>query len=301
MEQIDKLKIFCLVAQKKSFSQAAQQLGLPRSTVTHTIKSLEKDYEVLLFYRNTRHVTLTHEGELFYQEASSLIDQLSDLRFFRNSIRSQQGKIRISLPTQLANQVLMPSLKEFYELFPQIQLLINTQDQYLNLIENELDCVVRVGDVQSELLVARPIGSSALTTLVSPAYIQQYGIPTDINDLENHYAVDYRLETHGKEKTSLVFRQQQCWLKYQVSVEDTVSYLNAGLAGLGIIQIPDFDAERYIQIERLRPVLTHIAAAEVPINILMVERKYRPQYIQEFIQWLEQLLKTMLVPQRVFG
>ena len=297
MEQIDKLKTFCLVAQKNSFAQAAHQLGLPRSTVTHVIKSLEKEYEVLLFYRNTRHVTLTHEGELFYQEANDLVDKLSDLRFFRNGIRHQQGKIRVSLPTQLANQVLMPHLQEFYALFPQIQLVINTQDQYLNLIENELDCVVRVGEVQSDLLMARPIGHSALITLVSTGYLNQYGLPKSLSDLETHYAVDYRQELHSREDTTLVFRQQQCRVKYQVSVEDTVSYLNAGIAGLGIIQIPDFDAARYIQAGQLKQILEHIQPAEVPVNILMVERKYRPRYIQEFIQWMEQKLKMLLDPQ----
>lgn len=118
MDTIERLKIFCLVAEKQSFAQAALQLGLPRSNVTYAIQALEKEYEVLLFYRTTRKVALTHEGSLFYQEAMRLVTQLKELNRFKTHVRSTEGKISIGMPKRLATQLLIPHLGCFYQRYP---------------------------------------------------------------------------------------------------------------------------------------------------------------------------------------
>jgi DNA-binding transcriptional LysR family regulator len=291
MDKIERLRIFCLVAEKQSFAQVAQHMSLPRSTITYAIQSLEKEYEVLLFYRTTRKVSLTHEGSLFYDEAMRLITQLKELNRFKYQIRHQQGKISIGLPKRMATQILIPHLSEFYQDYPQVKILLNGNDDFSNLLEQQLDCVVRVGQVQDEYLLQRSMGNIKLVTLVAPTYIQQYGQPEDLQQMEQHFAVDYHVARNYAEYSHLEFDGQRIKVPYQLLVENTEAYLQAGLAGLGIIQIPAFDAQYYLDSGQLIEIFQEIAPIFLPVNILLNDRKYRPQYFQAFIDWLENLLK----------
>ncbi|WP_338561218.1 LysR substrate-binding domain-containing protein [Acinetobacter sp. KS-LM10] len=293
MDKIEKLKLFCLIAQKKSFSQAALTLNLPRSTVTHAIKSLEKEYEVLLFYRSTRNVSLTHEGSIFYLEAANVIRQLKELNRVKVNKNHQHGEISIGLPLRLATQLLIPSLYEYYAMYPQVKILVNSQDAYSDLIETGLDCVIRVGSVQTDSLIAREIGYSALITLASKPYIHQYGLP-DVAKLERHKAVAYLTDKKMHNCIQLAFEQDCYAVGYAIMVEDTESYISAGLAGLGMIQIPEFDANQVLETGQMQVLFPNIKPASLAVNILITDRKYRPQYLNDFLDWLEKKMKEHL-------
>lgn len=292
MDKIYRLQIFCLVAEKQSFAQVATQLGLPRSNITYAIQSIEREYEVLLFYRTTRKVSLTHEGHLFYQEAIRLVRQLKELNRFKPHIRNQEGKISIGMPIRLATQVVIPHLSEFYQRYPKVKVLINGRDDFSNLIEQQLDCVVRVGQVQDEYLLIKPITQTKIWTLASPRYLAEYGEPKTFAELQHHFAVDYHVLKHYQERSELLFDDQQIKVPYRLLVENTEAYIQAGLSDMGIIQIPEFDAIHYVQQGQLQRIFTDIPSLELPINILLTDRRYRPKYFQDFIDWLEELLKN---------
>ncbi|MCU4368333.1 LysR family transcriptional regulator [Acinetobacter courvalinii] len=294
MDKIERLKIFCLVAEKQSFAQAALQLGLPRSNVTYAIQALEKEYEVLLFYRTTRKVALTHEGSLFYQEAMRLVTQLKELNRFKTHVRSTEGKISIGMPKRLATQLLIPHLGCFYQRYPKVKVLVNGSDDFSNLIEQQLDCVVRVGQVQDQYLLIRPITQTHIWTLAAPAYLAEFGEPKSVEELQQHYAVDYHVAKHYREWSELVFRDQRLRMPYRLLIENTEAYIQAGLAGIGIIQIPEFDAAPYVRQGVLQRLFVEVPDLQLPVNILLTDRQYRPQYFQDFIDWLEELLKQQL-------
>ncbi|ENX40105.1 LysR family transcriptional regulator [Acinetobacter courvalinii] len=294
MDKIERLKIFCLVAEKQSFAQAALQLGLPRSNVTYAIQALEKEYEVLLFYRTTRKVALTHEGSLFYQEAMRLVTQLKELNRFKTHVRSTEGKISIGMPKRLATQLLIPHLGSFYQRYPKVKVLVNGSDDFSNLIEQQLDCVVRVGQVQDQYLLIRPITQTHIWTLAAPAYLAEFGEPKSVEELQQHYAVDYHVAKHYREWSELVFRDQRLRMPYRLLIENTEAYIQAGLAGIGIIQIPEFDAAPYVRQGVLQRLFVEVPDLQLPVNILLTDRQYRPQYFQDFIDWLEELLKQQL-------
>lgn len=294
MDKIERLKIFCLVAEKQSFAQAALQLGLPRSNVTYAIQALEKEYEVLLFYRTTRKVALTHEGSLFYQEAMRLVTQIKELNRFKTHVRSTEGKISIGMPKRLATQLLIPHLGCFYQRYPKVKVLVNGRDDFSNLIEQQLDCVVRVGQVQDQYLLIRPITQTHIWTLAAPAYLAEFGEPKSFEELQQHYAVDYHVAKHYREWSELVFQDQRLRMPYRLLIENTEAYIQAGLAGIGIIQIPEFDAAPYVRQGVLQRLFVEVPDLQLPVNILLTDRQYRPQYFQDFIDWLEELLKQQL-------
>lgn len=294
MDKIDRLKIFCLVAEKQSFAQAALQLGLPRSNVTYAIQTLEKEYEVLLFYRTTRKVALTHEGSLFYDEAMRLVAQLKELNRFKTHVRSQEGKISIGMPKRLATQVLIPHLSEFYQRYPKVKVLVNGSDDFSNLIEQQLDCVVRVGQVQDKYLLIRPISQTEIWTVAAPQYLAEFGEPQRFEELQQHFAVDYHVAKHYREWSELLFQTDRVKMPYRLLVENTEAYIQAGLAGIGMIQIPEFDAAPYVQQGQLQRLFIDIPSLQLPVNLLLTDRQYRPKYFQDFIDWLNELLKTKL-------
>lgn len=264
MDKIERLKIFCLVAEKQSFAQAALQLGLPRSNVTYAIQALEKEYEVLLFYRTTRKVALTHEGSLFYQEAMRLVTQLKELNRFKTHVRSTEGKISIGMPKRLATQLLIPHLGSFYQRYPKVKVLVNGRDDFSNLIEQQLDCVVRVGQVQDQYLLIRPITQTHIWTLAAPAYLAEFGEPKSFEELQQHYAVDYHVAKHYREWSELVFRDQRLRMPYRLLIENTEAYIQAGLAGIGIIQIPEFDAAPYVRQGVLQRLFVEVPDLQLP-------------------------------------
>lgn len=294
MDKIERFKIFCLVAEKHSFAQVAKELDLPRSTITYAIQALEKEYEILLFNRTTRKVNLTNDGMQFFLEAKQLILQSETLDHFKLKNREHIGKIKIGLPLRIATQYLIPYLNEFYEKYPNVKISIYSHDHYSDLIEQRLDCVVRVGRVEDENLIVRPIANVDLYTLASPDYLNRLQQPLRLTHLQEHFLIGYQIKNLDTDFERLYFKNIQVNLPYKLCVEDTESYLHAALQGLGIIQIPAFDAVPFIAQNKLIRIFEDEPCLKIPVNFLFLERKYRPAYFQFFIEWLESLLKNKL-------
>lgn len=295
MDKIERLKIFCLVAEKHSFAQVAKALDLPRSTITYAIQALEKEYEMLLFNRTTRKVNLTNDGVHFFQEVKQLILQSEQLNKFKLKNREHTGQIKIGLPIRIATQYLIPYLDEFYAKYPNIKVSIYSHDHYSDLIEQRLDCVLRVGDIDDENLIVRPIANVDLYTLASSTYLNKFQQPLSLGHLQDHCLIEYQIKNLETDFERLYFKNKQIDLPYKLCVEDTESYLHAALEGLGIIQIPAFDAKPWIEQQRLIRLFEQEPCLKIPINFLFLERKYRPVYFQFFIDWFEMLLKQKLV------
>ena len=185
-------------------------------------------------------------------------------------------------------------MHEFYEKYPNIKISIHSHDHYSDLIEQRLDCVVRVGNVTNENLIVRPITKVDLYTLASPEYLRKLTSNLEIGHSNHHIMIGYQMKNMDSDFASLVFEDTQIKLPYQLLVEDTESYLHAGLQGLGVIQIPAFDAIPFIESKRLTKIFEQESCLKIPINFLFLERKYRPVYFQFFIDWLESLLKRKL-------
>jgi DNA-binding transcriptional LysR family regulator len=295
MDKIERLKIFCLVAEKHSFAQVAKSLDLPRSTITYAIQALEKEYEMLLFNRTTRKVNLTNDGVHFFQEVKQLILHSEALNKFKLKNREHEGQIKIGLPIRIATQYLIPYLDEFYAKYPNIKVSVHSHDHYSDLIEERLDCVLRVGDVEDDNLIVKPIANVDLYTLASPVYVNKFQQPLSLAHLQDHFLVGYQIKNLEVDFESLCFKDIQINLPYKLCVEDTESYLHAALHGLGMIQIPAFDAEPWIEKGQLNRLFVHEPCLKIPINFLFLERKYRPVYFQYFIHWFEILLKQKLM------
>jgi len=130
--------------------------------------------------------------------------------------------------------------------------------------------------------------------VAAPQYLAEFGEPQRFEELQQHFAVDYHVAKHYREWSELLFQAHRVKMPYRLLVENTEAYIQAGLAGIGMIQIPEFDAAPYVQQGQLQQLFTDIPSLQSPVSLLLTDRQYRPKYFQDFIDWLDELLKTKL-------
>ena len=288
------MQVFLRIADRQSFSAAAEDLQIPRATVTNLIKRLETRVGVRLLERTTRQVRLTHEGETYYRRCARLLADLDEADgAFRDA--PPKGLLRVNLQGTLARHFVVPALHEFLTQYPDITLHIGEDDRYVDLLREGIDCVLRVGILQDSTLVARQVALLDQVTVASPAYLRQHGTPKTLDDLAVHFAVDYVSSATGRPMSldfqvgnDVVERQ----LKAKVSVSGTEMYTCAALAGLGLVQVPRYRIERELADTRLAIVLPEHPPLPIPVSVVYPQSRNLSPRVRVFAQWLGRRFET---------
>lgn len=298
MDRIELLRVFLRVAGSGSFTLAAEQLQLPRATVSLAIRQLEARLGVRLLHRTTRHVRPTPDGEALLAEAQALIDDMEDLeQRFRPAAGAISGRLRVDAPSRIARRIIAPALPGFVELYPGIELELGSSDRSIDLVYEGVDCALRVGKQLPGSLVARPLGSFALINCASPAYLARRGIPTSPEDLSEHDVVGYVPRGGGQtaawewlEDGQARSLQPTC----QINTDNAETYIACALAGLGLIQIPRYDVLPHLQSGELIEVMPAARAAAMPVHFAYPHRRHLTRRVQLFHAWLGELLQPYL-------
>lgn len=290
LDQIQAMRIFVRIVELGSFSRAAEKLQLPRATVSNTLRRLEQRLGVRLLVRTTRQVNITAEGTLYYQRCQQLLTAFEEAdSLFSHQRLQPEGKVRIDMPHSLARNVVIPALSDFYQRYPHITLVLGANDSTIDLMREGVDCVLRAWLPHDEQLAARNIGQQPQITCASPAYLEKFGIPTSLADLSNHQAVgyfspqtqrDYPLEfTHqGKVETRV--------LPSILSVNGADAYIAAGVAGLGLIQVPTPGIQCHLAQGELIEVLSHCPPPAMPLFIMFPQGRFLAPRVRVLIDWL---------------
>lgn len=212
---------------------------------------------------------------------------------------SKRGRIRVSMPSLVAKPIVIPELPKFLADNPDIQLDISIADQHSDLIEEGLDCAVRVGPVIELGLVAKTVGTYKTLTYASPAYIQAYGEPFTLDDLSDHIGVSYAMKSGRIRSWEFLegneFRTVS--LKSAILVNDADTYVACGLAGLGLIQGGTFILDAHVRSGRLNKVLRDYPSNPRPVSVVYMPNQTRPRRVDIFIDWLVDLYSTRLTEQ----
>lgn len=293
MDRFQEMQVFVRIADRRSFSLAAEDLQIPRATVTNLIKRLEHRISARLLERTTRQVRLTHEGEAYYHRCVRL---LADLEETENSFRhaSPKGILRANLQGTLARHFVMPALGDFLTQYPDITLQVGEDDRLVDLVREGVDCVLRAGVLQDSTLIARQVARMEQVTVASPEYLQRHGLPTTLAQLQNHLAVDYLSSATGR-VTSLDFQvgdeTVEYHLKARISVTGADLYTGAALSGLGLIQVPRYRIAEELAQGRLRIVLAQTPPPAMPVSVLYPQNRQLSARVRVFTQWLAQRFK----------
>jgi DNA-binding transcriptional LysR family regulator len=238
MDRLDAMRLFARIVERRSFSQAARDLQIPRPTVTHAIQQLEARLGARLLERTTRQVTPTRDGLVYYERCVRLLADADEAEsLFRTA--APRGPLRVDLQGTLARVFVLPALPDFLARYPDVRLRLSEGDRMVDLIREGVDCVLRAGELTDSSLIGRRVASFEQVTCASPAYLDAFGVPRTLDDLASHRMIGYLSSASGR-PYPLEFRDggetRLVAPETSITVTGAEIYTACTLAGLGLVQ-----------------------------------------------------------------
>ena len=253
---LEELRAWVAVVDSGSITAAAEQLEQTTSGISRALSRLESKLQTTLMHRTTRRLALTDEGAVFLEHARQILTSVE--RAEEQIARRREtpaGRLRINANTPFMLHVIVPLLAEFRQRYPQIELELNTDDIVIDLLEQQTDIAIRIGELRDSTLRARVLGSSATRLVASPDYLAKHGIPDSVAALSQHQLIGFsQLDTHN---IWPVWQQEGEFLRIKptmtASSGETLRQL--ALQGLGIVRLSDFVSREDREQGRLIDVL----------------------------------------------
>lgn len=280
--------IFVQVVELRSFTKAADALQLHRPAVSKAVQHLEDELGVKLLHRTTRSLNTTAEGDEIYQRAKALLADVNDLKASYSPNQPPRGRLRIDAPLALTHTILIPSLAEFQARYPEIEIVLTASDSLTNLVQEGIDCVIRLGELDDSSFISRRVGNVVMATCAAPSYLEKYGTPLTPDDLRHHKAINFFSE-HSREVMEWKFVSAGDIISRrpgsQMLVNNSDVLLSCGLAGMGMVHALRAALIPHIQSGRLTEVLTDFTPVTKPVSILYPDRRYLAPKVRVFIYW----------------
>ncbi|EAQ5720996.1 LysR family transcriptional regulator [Salmonella enterica subsp. enterica serovar Rubislaw] len=278
LNMLEAMNIYVNVVEQGSFIRAAEVLELHRPAVTRAVQNLEHDLGVKLLHRTTRQVSMTDEGEEFYQRCLSLLSELDDVRRLFSRTQPPKGRLRLDVPITLARAVIIPALGDFQNRYPDIEIVLGTSDRKIDLIAERVDCVIRLGELNDSSFVARRLGTAAMVTCAAPSYLAKHGTPHSIDELmKSHRAVNF-FSNHSLQIMEWKFTVDgsiaSIKIPSSILVDNSEAFLSCGLAGLGVLHGLRPSLAPFIASGELTEILTDFPPPPKPVSLLYPDRQY---------------------------
>lgn len=288
MDRLDRMQLFVRVVDRRSFSAAAADLGLARSTATEAIKQLERQLGARLLDRTTRHVTPTLDGEAHYQRCLAILAEVDEAE---NAFRDAQprGVLRVDAHGLLTRVFLLPHLQAFMDRYPLLDLQIGQGDRLVDLVREGVDCVIRAGAVTESGLIMRRLGTLREITCASPAYLERHGLPTSPDALEGHAAIGF-LSSRTGQTMPLEFTVggvvRQIRLPGRLTVNNSDTMADLARRGFGLIQAPRYRFEQDLANGVLVEVLREFPPPPTPLTALYPQNRQLAPRLRVFLDWV---------------
>ncbi|MDG2524195.1 LysR substrate-binding domain-containing protein [Stenotrophomonas sp. HITSZ_GD] len=296
MDRIDAMQAFVRVVETGSFTKAAETLQASKTRITQLVQQLETHLRVRLLHRTTRKVNVTADGAAYYERVVRLLADLDDAETsLSGAAAAPRGRLRVDVPAPLANLVLVPALPEFYARYPDIQLDLGASDRKVDLIDENVDCVVRGGELTDSSLRARHIANLPLGLYAAPSYLARAGTPEHPSALEEagHRIVGYRSARTGSALMTLMRRgdeELRVQGRHAQSVDDGNAYLAAGVAGLGVLSLPHYIAREPVARGALVPLFEDWMLDPMPMYLAFPPSRHVSRKLRVFIDWIVELM-----------
>jgi len=289
MDRFDSMRVFTRVTERRSFTVAAEDLGLPRSTVTDAVKQLERRLGVRLLQRTTRHVSPTLEGEAYYRRCLAILADVEDAEGAFAGVKPK-GPLRIDVHGTLARYFVMPGLPEFLADYPDIELHMSEGDRLVDLVREGVDCVLRAGVPRDSDMIVRSVATLDEVTVASAAYVARFGTPAPLEALaDGHRMVGFHSSASGAIlPLEFVVDGKPCNVMLPVSITVTAaeSYVAAARIGLGLVQVPRYRVEADLKSGALVEVLPKQPPSPTPVSLMFPRNRQLSPRVRVFIEWV---------------
>ena len=290
MDRLDAMRIFTRIVERRSFSKAADDLGVPRSSATDAVKRLEVRLGVRLLQRTTRHVSPTLDGEAYYRSCVDLIAALEDVeaRFTGNK---PSGLVRIDVHGTQARHFLLPGLPKFLQTYPDLRLHISEAHQPMDMMREGFDCLLRAGELTVDsALIQRRIATLQRGTFASVDYVRQFGLPLTPDDLSTGHRMVGFYAPDAPEVAPLDFliegRSRKMVLPAAITVTGAETNLASAALGLGLIQVPRYRVQADLERGTLVEVLPDFPPAPLPVHVLYSHHRQLSPRLRVVIEWM---------------
>jgi LysR family transcriptional regulator for bpeEF and oprC len=295
MNKLQAMEVFVKVVDTGGFTRAAESLGMPKATVTTSIRDLERQLGVKLLNRTTRRVAVTTDGAVYYERCVAILDQVRDAEESLSSDHaSVSGRLRVDVATAFARTVLIPVMSDFRKRYPGIRLELGCSDRPVDLVEQGVDCALRSGALVDQNLIARRIGTMHFITCASPKYLAKHGHPKHPKDLAKHACINYFSTLTGRimdwdfEKDG---ERLKLPLDGPLAVNDSSVYMDACLAGLGVGQLPTSLVRQEIESGALEIVLGEWISEPMPLHVVYPLNRNLSNKVRVFVEWIADLFE----------
>lgn len=310
MDRFDAMQAFARVVETGSFTRAADTLRTSRTRVTQLVQQLESHLRVKLLNRTTRRVKVTADGAAYYTRVVRLLADLDDAETSLSAAaEAPRGRLRVDMPSPLARLVVVPALPAFHARYPDIQLELGASDRKVDLLDENVDCVIRGGTLAEPSLRARHVADLPLGLYAAPAYLARAGTPSGPQALaeSHHRIVAYRRSRAGAPVVPAMRRGDQevrAHARYVLSVDDGNAYLAAGIAGLGLLWLPQYMAHGPQSRGELVRLFEDWQLDPMPLSLAFPAGRHVSRKLRVFIDWIVGLLADQspaILPPRAAG
>lgn len=290
MDRLQVMHMFVRVVETASFSKAAREFATTQPTVSKQIAATEERLNVRLLNRNTRGVSLTESGALYYEKCKIIVRETEEADNIVRLRQSQaQGMLRIGTSVAFGRRVIVPLALDFMKRHPQVQLDLSFEDRYTDLVSQGLDVAVRMGKLADSNLGARYLGANPWVMVAAPRYLKKYGTPKKPRDLSGHAALIYS-SVLGDDVWRLISSKGEA-VTVPVAGRLRSNNLSAVLAaarnGLGIAAMPRYVAADSLASGQVLEVLADHSLPEQEIHAVFPSPKLVPGKVQAFVAYLQ--------------
>lgn len=296
MDRFDAMQAFARVVETGSFTKAAETLHMSKTSVTQLVQQLEARLRVRLLNRTTRKVNVTADGAAYYERVVRVLAEVDDAETsLSGASAAPRGRLRVDVPSPLASMILVPALPAFHAKYPDIQLDMGVSDRMVDIIGENVDCVVRGGELTDQSLMARHVGDLRLGVYAAPSYLQRAGTPRHPKELEDthHRTVGFHWARSGK---AFIYAMHQGSESIRVqgrhafAFDDGNAYLAAGLAGVGVLWLPDYMARAHAIRGDLVPLFAGWRLDPMPMYVAFPPNRHVSAKLRVFIDWIVELM-----------
>ena len=290
MDRLDAMQMFVRVVETGSFTKVAQEFTTTQPTVTKQVAALEARLKVRLLNRNTRGVSLTEPGTLYYEKCKAIVSEIADAESVVRVRQTQvHGQLRVGSSVAFGRRVVVPLALEFMAQNPQVQIDLSFEDRYTDLVANGIDVAIRLGKLADSALGARTLGANPWVLVASPAYLRRHGTPRRPADLAEHATLIYssvqgndlwRLRNGSGETVSVP-------VTGRLRSNNLSALLAAARADMGVAALPRYVAHESLAAGRVVEVLRTAQLPEQEIHAVYPSPRLVPQKVQSFIAFLQ--------------
>lgn len=280
----NEVAIFIQVVQAGSFSHAAKKLGMPNSTVSAKISSLEKRLGVTLIQRTTRKLNITPAGDAYYKRCMLGLEEIRAAEAEIANIQGEpQGLLRITAPSDLGGTVLPKLISAYTKAYPKVRVEILLTDRRVDLLSENVDLAIRAGEMKDSTLIAKRIGAAYFAPFASPKYLKQKGTPTHPRELRQHDCLQFTPLGLDEWKMTSSKGSLNVPLSARVFVNDMTMLKKMAIMGDGIVFLPTYYCYTEVKSKELIRILPEWRSHLAPLHFVYPAQRFVTPKLSAFI------------------